>query len=51
MGSYIDRLERPEIMGTVAGDDTILVVVDTAENGRNVEKDFNRLLQAESQEA
>jgi transcriptional regulator of arginine metabolism len=44
VGSYIDRLQRPEIMGTVAGDDTILVVVDTAENGQKVEDEFIRLL-------
>ncbi len=51
VGSYIDRLERPEILGTVAGDDTILVVVDTPENGLIIENDFNRLLQPQPQEA
>jgi transcriptional regulator of arginine metabolism len=44
VGSFIDRLDRPEILGTIAGDDTILVVVDTEENSRTVEADFNTLL-------
>ena len=44
VGSFIDRLGLPEILGTVAGDDTILVVVDTAENREKVEDKFNILL-------
>lgn len=44
VGSFIDRLGLPEILGTVAGDDTILVVVDTAENSRNIKNDFQQLL-------
>ena len=45
VGSYIDRLELLEILGTVAGDDTILVIVDTAENSRDIENDFQQLLE------
>ena len=50
VASYIDRLKRTDILGTVAGDDTILVVVNTAENGALVEQDFNTLMQTRSQD-
>jgi transcriptional regulator of arginine metabolism len=50
VASYIDRLESKEILGTIAGDDTILVVVDTAENGQIIEKDFNTLRHKRYQE-
>lgn len=40
----IDRLERPEILGTVAGDDTILVVVDREEHRKKIEDVFLALL-------
>ncbi len=29
---YIDRLNKPEILGTVAGDDTVLVIPNTIQN-------------------
>ena len=32
LASYIDKLKEPEILGTVAGDDTILMVIDCNEN-------------------
>ena len=35
-GSFIDMLQCPEIIGTVAGDDTVLIVVDTNENTAEV---------------
>ena len=44
VASHLDGLQRPEILGTVAGDDTILVVVDTAENRQHVEQDLRSLL-------
>lgn len=44
VASFIDRLDWPEILGTVAGDDTILVVVDNEENRRGVEQRFHVLL-------
>lgn len=44
VASFIDRLGRREILGTVAGDDTILVVIDTAENSREVQQEFQKLL-------
>jgi transcriptional regulator of arginine metabolism len=44
VASLIDRLPRPEILGTVAGDDTILVVIDTDRNRARVESALRRLL-------
>jgi transcriptional regulator of arginine metabolism len=44
VAGLVDRLERPEILGTVAGDDTILVVVDREEHRKNVENVFLGLL-------
>jgi transcriptional regulator of arginine metabolism len=44
VASLIDGLSRPEILGTVAGDDTILAVIDTDKNRRKVEMALRRLL-------
>lgn len=44
VASLIDGLRREEILGTIAGDDTILIVVDTKENGKSVEKSLRELL-------
>jgi transcriptional regulator of arginine metabolism len=44
VASLIDGLARPEILGTIAGDDTILVVVDTDRNRARVEGAFRRIL-------
>jgi len=43
VASLIDAIARPEILGTIAGDDTILVVVDTDGNRAKVESAFRRL--------
>ncbi len=40
----IDLAEIEYILGTVAGDDTILVVVDSADNTKKVKKKFQDLL-------
>jgi len=32
VASYFDRLNRQEILGTVAGDDTVLVIPDNYKN-------------------
>jgi len=40
----IDALEHPHILGTVAGDDTVLVVADGEDKRRAVEKEFHDLL-------
>ena len=34
VGSALDRADPPEIVGTVAGDDTLMVVADEATGGR-----------------
>jgi len=44
VASLIDGLGDPVILGTVAGDDTILVVVDTGRNRERVEHEFRSLL-------
>lgn len=44
VASLIDGLQRHEILGTLAGDDTILVVIDTEENRQVLEQEFRRLL-------
>jgi transcriptional regulator of arginine metabolism len=44
VASLIDGLQRPEILGTVAGDDTVLVVVDTRGSRDSVERSFRELL-------
>ena len=44
VASLIDGVTRSEILGTVAGDDTILVVIDTDRNRERIEKEFKQLL-------
>lgn len=38
--SAIDRASRPEIVGTIAGDDTILVVARDPDGGQALARDF-----------
>ncbi len=44
IASLIDGVTRSEILGTVAGDDTILVVIDTNKNRERIEKELRRFL-------
>lgn len=44
VASFIDRIELNEILGTIAGDDTVLIVVDTIKNRKFIEKKFSLLL-------
>jgi transcriptional regulator of arginine metabolism len=44
VASLIDGLKSKEILGTVAGDDTILIVVDEKGHMKNVMTSFRRLL-------
>jgi transcriptional regulator of arginine metabolism len=44
IASLIDGVTRSEILGTVAGDDTILVVIDTDKNRERIEKELRQLL-------
>ena len=41
----IDRVELRDILGTIAGDDTVLVIVDTVKNSKIIEKEFSLLLE------
>ncbi|MCL2631218.1 MAG: arginine repressor [Firmicutes bacterium] len=43
--ALIDKLEHPEIMGAIAGDDTILVIIRNATELKNVVNDFELLLE------
>ncbi len=45
VASLLDSLERPGILGTVAGDDTVLVVVDTDIRRAALAREFRALLQ------
>ncbi|MFC0214218.1 transcriptional regulator AhrC/ArgR [Paenibacillus chartarius] len=42
--ALIDNLEWPEIMGTIGGDDTILIICRSKENSQNVVQTIHRLL-------
>jgi len=44
VASLIDGLKSPEILGTVAGDDTILIILGRKEQRKRVEADFLALL-------
>jgi len=44
VASYIDRLDIDGIIGTIAGDDTILVISKDIFSRRRLEKSFNKML-------
>jgi transcriptional regulator of arginine metabolism len=44
VASLIDHMSKPEILGTVAGDDTILIVVAGEEKRDDVERELRQLL-------
>jgi len=44
VASLLDSLGRPEILGTVAGDDTVLIVVDTDARRAALAREFRALL-------
>lgn len=44
VASLIDKLEYKEILGTVAGDDTILIIVNTDKNRKVIEKKLMAIL-------
>ena len=48
VAAIVDRLEVPEILGTIAGDDTMLVIVDTDENRKRIESEFIAILEEAS---
>ena len=41
---HIDNNDFPEILGTIAGDDTILVIVKNSEQAEIVKKEINQLI-------
>ena len=43
-GTFIDSLARKEVIGTVAGDDTVLVVIDNSENAANLVNKFREYI-------
>ena len=43
-GTFIDSLQLKEVVGTVAGDDTVLVVIDTSENADELATKFREYI-------
>ena len=43
-GTFIDSLQLKEVVGTVAGDDTVLVVIDTSENADELAAKFREYI-------
>lgn len=48
VASLLDTLEIESILGTIAGDDTVLVIMDTVDNRKKVEKEFEELMEVPS---
>ncbi|MGN0822843.1 MAG: arginine repressor [Candidatus Gallimonas sp.] len=44
-GVVIDRLNYKEVVGCIAGDDTLLLICETAENAQSVRERLNKILQ------
>lgn len=45
IGVALDKAERSEVTGTIAGDDTVLVVTPDVQTAENLRADFLRMLQ------
>jgi transcriptional regulator of arginine metabolism len=45
VASLIDHIELNEILGTIAGDDTVLVILDSIKNRKLVEKKFIQIFE------
>ena len=45
VGNLIDQLDWDEILGTVCGDDTCLIIVDTQENAEKIKEKFFNMLE------
>ena len=41
----IDRFGLPEILGTIAGDDTTLIVIDTDESRKRIKNEFVNIVE------
>ena len=46
LASLIDSLKRPEVLGTIAGDDTILLIINSDKDCAALQKEFQGLLEA-----
>jgi len=44
LASLIDSLKKPEILGTIAGDDTILLIINSDKNCLALQKEFQSIL-------
>ncbi len=45
LGAAIDALDIPQVVGCIAGDDTIFVAVKTAEDGQALMEEFQKMLE------
>lgn len=45
VGNLIDQLDWDEILGTVCGDDTCLIIADTPENAEEIKNKFINMLE------
>ena len=43
-GMIVDKLNLPEIVGSIAGDDTLLIVTESSEDAKVVEEKLNKFL-------
>ena len=47
LASLIDSLKKPEILGTIAGDDTVLLITNSDKNCTALQKEFQELLESQ----
>ncbi|MEA1986291.1 MAG: arginine repressor [Candidatus Marinimicrobia bacterium] len=45
IANYIDRLEIEGILGTIAGDDTILIITKNEKQSKKIEKQLNEIIE------
>ena len=44
VGQYLDRMNNPKILGTIAGDDTVLIVPVSVKDIKELLKEFEKLI-------
>lgn len=44
VGQYLDRMNNPKILGTIAGDDTVLIVPVSVRHIKELLKEFEKLI-------
>lgn len=47
-GYVLDEMNLPQVLGTIAGDDTVMIVAKSGESARQLCADFRRLIQQEA---